>query len=75
MIAWGKGVTANLTARAKAMGLYYPFVYMNDAAAGQNPFPLYGKGKSLPRLLAVQEKYDRKGFFKYFLASGFKLKA
>lgn len=75
MIKWGQGVLANLTAKAKAMGLFYPFIYMNDAYAGQNPYPLYGKGKSLPKLLAVQKKYDRQGFFKNFLASGFKLEA
>ena len=59
--------------RTSALGLYYPFFYLNDAGQGQNPFPLYGKGKSLPRMKAIQAKYDPRGVFKQLIASGFKL--
>lgn len=75
MIAWGRGIVANLTEKAKAAGLYYPFIYMNDAAAGEKPFPLYGKGKSLPRLKAIQRKYDPQNVLRNLEASGFKLDA
>lgn len=75
MIAWGKDIVADLTQKAKAAGVYYPFIYMNDAAAGEKPFPLYGKGKSLPLLKAIQQKYDPQGLLKNLEASGFKLDA
>ncbi|KAF2003796.1 FAD-binding domain-containing protein [Amniculicola lignicola CBS 123094] len=64
---------AKIDRQTKAKGLYYPFTYLNDAGQGQNPFPLYGKGKSLPRMKAIQAKYDRKGVFKNLIASAFKL--
>jgi FAD/FMN-containing dehydrogenase len=64
---------AKINRQTNALGLYYPFTYLNDAGKGQNPFPLYGKGKSLPRMKAIQAKFDRTGVFKNLIASGFKL--
>ena len=62
-----------LVQKAKAAGLYYPFIYINDASPGQNPYPLYGKGKSLPRLKQIRQKYDPSGLFQTYGSSGFKL--
>jgi len=62
-----------LTEKAKALGLYYPFIYMNDAGAGQQPFPLYGKGKSIGKMRQIRQKYDPQGVLQSLEASGFKL--
>lgn len=65
--------TASLITQAKAIDAYYPFITLNDAGPGQDPYPLYGKGKSLPRLKAINAKYDPQGVFGKLEASGFKL--
>ena len=62
-----------LNKKAKAAGLYYPFIYINDASPGQNPYPLYGKGRSLPKLRQIRQKYDPSGLFQNYGASGFKI--
>lgn len=62
-----------LIRKAKAAGVYYPFVYLNDAAKGEKPYVFYGKGKSLPRMKQISRKYDPSGFFQQYEASGFKL--
>jgi hypothetical protein len=54
-------------------GIYYDWIYMGDAAPGQNPYATYGKGASLPRMKKVQKKYDPRGVFKNLITSGFKL--
>lgn len=48
-----------LDQRAKAAGLYYDSVWINDAAPFQtkNVFPKYGSGASFPRLKAIAKKY------------------
>ena len=43
--------------KAKAKGLHYPFVYLNDAGPDQKPFKLYGQGKSLQKMKAIRDKY------------------
>lgn len=73
MIGFSEAVAASMTEKAQSMGLYYPFIYVNDAAAGQNPYPLYGKGRSLPRMRAIQRRYDRDRVFRNLVSSGFKL--
>lgn len=73
MVEWGREVIANLTTAAKAQNLYYPFIYLNDAYNGQQPFPFYGEGKSLPKLNAAAQKYDPQGVFKNLLTGVFKL--
>lgn len=73
VIAFSEAVAANLTKSAQRAGLLYPFIYVNDAAAGQDPYPLYGKRKSLPRIRAIQRKYDPDGVFRDLVASGFNL--
>lgn len=73
VLAFSEAAVANLTEQAQRMGLYYPFIYVNDAALGQNPYPLYGKGSSLPRMKAIQRRYDSDGVFRNLISSGFKL--
>ncbi len=70
---FSRKLTATIDAKTKAAGLYYPSIYLNDAGKGQNPFVLYGGGKSLPRMLAIRKKYDPEGIFQKYEASGFKL--
>ncbi|OTB02483.1 hypothetical protein M426DRAFT_264513 [Hypoxylon sp. CI-4A] len=55
------------------VGLYNPFIYLNDAAKTQKPFDALGGGKSLPRLKEIQAKYDPDGFIKNYLQHGFSL--
>lgn len=71
--SFSRDAGAKLIQEAKTAGQYYPFIYLNDAAKGQNPFSLYGKGKSLPRLKQVRRRYDPNGIFQQFEGSGFKL--
>ncbi|KAF2492610.1 FAD-binding domain-containing protein, partial [Lophium mytilinum] len=70
---WAKNVLQELQDKAKAVGLYYPFIYLNDAAAGEEPFPLYGKGKSLQKMKQIRKKYDPDGVFQDLMPGGFKL--
>lgn len=62
-----------LDQNSKAASLYYPFVYINDAGMGENPFLLYGTGTSLPTMRAIRQKYDPTGMFQYLQPGGFKL--
>ncbi|KAI1355393.1 hypothetical protein F5Y01DRAFT_327106 [Xylaria sp. FL0043] len=59
--------------RTLALGLYYPFIYLNDAGPSQRPFETYGGGRSLYRLQAIRAKYDPNGFLKNFMGHGFTL--
>ncbi|KAL9065040.1 MAG: hypothetical protein Q9161_008494, partial [Pseudevernia consocians] len=59
--------------KAKAANLHYPFVYINDAGAGQTPFEYYGGGKSLPKMREVANVYDPKGVFQKLNSGPFKL--
>ncbi|KAK2753900.1 hypothetical protein FQN54_007259 [Arachnomyces sp. PD_36] len=63
---------AELTKRAKAEDLFYPFIFLNDAGPSQDPFATYGGGKSLPKLQAVSEAYDPEGIFQTY-SGGFKV--
>ncbi|KAI0810294.1 hypothetical protein GGR55DRAFT_678887 [Xylaria sp. FL0064] len=59
--------------RTLALGLYYPFIYLNDADPSQKPFQTYGGGRSLYRLQAIRAKYDTDDFLKDFMGHGFTL--
>ena len=50
---------ANTDAAAKSAGLYYPFVYLNDAlgSESQKVFELYGGGNSLPKMQVIAKRY------------------
>ncbi len=54
---FAKKCIANTEAAAKSAGLYYPFVYLNDALGSENIFSLYGGGESLPRMQAIAKRY------------------
>ncbi|KAI1205729.1 uncharacterized protein F4807DRAFT_442083 [Annulohypoxylon truncatum] len=56
-------------------GTYRQFIYMGDAAPGQEPYSTYGKGDgaNVDRLNSVQAAYDPLGVFKNLITSGFKL--
>lgn len=66
-------ILPQLDNRAKALGLYYPFINLNDAGTGEDPFSLYGSGKSLEIMRATRMKYDPTALFQTLQAGGFKL--
>ncbi|KAK3946262.1 FAD-binding domain-containing protein [Diplogelasinospora grovesii] len=70
---WSRNVTADLDARARAAGLSYPFVYINDAGFTEKVFSNYGGGKSLPKMKAIAKKYDPSGVFQTLMPGGFKI--
>ncbi|PGG97504.1 hypothetical protein AJ79_09174 [Helicocarpus griseus UAMH5409] len=72
VVRWSELAISELTKRAKAEDLHYPFIFLNDAGPGQNPFETYGKGKSLPKLQQVSKAYDPEGVFQTY-TGGFKV--
>lgn len=56
-----KKVIDTLDAKSKAVGLYYDFIYLNDAAPSQTTqtLPKYGGGKSLLRLKEIASRYGK----------------
>ena len=73
MYSYSKDAADRLKARAEELGVFYDFIYLNDAAEGQNPYATYGKGNNLPRMQSVQKAYDPEGVMKNLMSSGFKL--
>ncbi|KAI4214646.1 MAG: hypothetical protein LQ351_002719 [Letrouitia transgressa] len=70
---WAANLISTIETQAKAAGLYYPFIFLNDAGPGQKPLGLYGKGKSLPKLKTTAKKYDPNGVFQTLSGNAFKL--
>lgn len=59
---------------SKKAGLFYPFIFLNDAGIGQSPFPLYGGGSSLEKMRTIARKYDPEGVFQDLASGAFKIK-
>lgn len=55
-----------------ALGALDPFLYINYAAAWQDPFAGYGEA-SLERLRRVRREYDPRGVFTELVPGGYKL--
>jgi len=55
------------------VGLYYPYIFLNDAGSGQLPLSLYGDGQSLPKMKAIAQKYDPDDIFQNLASGAFKL--
>ncbi|KAJ4289874.1 hypothetical protein N0V90_011207 [Kalmusia sp. IMI 367209] len=70
---WANSILTKLGKQAATLGLNFPFVYINDAQAGAQPFQYYGGGKSLSKLLQTRRKYDPQGVFQDLMPGGFKL--
>ncbi|KAI1309759.1 hypothetical protein F5Y03DRAFT_347270 [Xylaria venustula] len=66
-------IVRTIERRTKDLGLYYPFIYLNDAGPSQKPFETYGGGRSLYKLQAIRAKYDPEEFLKNYLGHGFTL--
>ncbi|KAF2753071.1 FAD-binding domain-containing protein [Pseudovirgaria hyperparasitica] len=65
----------SILAQTKKLGLDYPYIYLNDASPGQDPYPTYGKdGSSLKRLKDIQRKYDPDGTLNRLLGKPFPLR-
>lgn len=73
MMQFATSVLTSVQEQSNAKGLSYPFLFMNDAAAGQQILQSYGKGKSLPRLKQIRKRYDPEGVFQYLQPGGFKV--
>jgi FAD/FMN-containing dehydrogenase len=58
--------------KARELGLYSKYVYLNYAAPWQDPFSGYGAAQKV-RLQDVSRKYDPKGVFQKQVSGGFKL--
>ena len=58
--------------RGKELGVYLPFVYMNDASRDQNPLASYGS-ENLARMMEVSRRYDPKRVFQTLQNDGFLL--
>ena len=58
---------------SRAEGLFYPFLYLGDAAAGENPFATYGKGQSLNKMRAIRQQYDPDAGFQRLQPGDFKI--
>ena len=58
---------------SQAENLFYPFLYIGDAAAGENPLATYGKGQSLGKMKTIRQKYDPDAVFQYLQPGGFKV--
>ncbi|KAI3337024.1 FAD binding domain protein [Xylariaceae sp. AK1471] len=54
---FSRRLIAAIDERSKAQGLYSPFIYINDAGPGQEPFKLYGNGNSIHKMKAVRDRY------------------
>ncbi|KAI8951369.1 hypothetical protein F4801DRAFT_578576 [Xylaria longipes] len=59
--------------KLRKLGLFNPYVYINDAAKGQRPFETYAGGAHLARLQDIQAQYDPDGFIRDYLQHGFDL--
>ena len=70
---FAQDVLGTLDQNSKAASLYNSFVYINDAGMGEDSFPLYGNGTSLPTMRAIRQKYDSTGMFQYLRPGGVKL--
>jgi len=58
-----------IQSKAKAAGLDYPFLFLNDAGPGEDPFVTYG---NLTRLRQVRRTYDAGEVFQRLMPGGFK---
>lgn len=63
---------ADIETQTKALGIYYPFKWLNNCGMGQSPISTYGGGASLAKMKAVSAEYDPSGVFQR-LVPGFKL--
>ena len=70
---FAEDILMRLDVNTQEANLYYPFVYIGDAGMGEDPFPLYGHGRSLERMRSIRSIYDRSAMFQYLQPGGFKL--
>lgn len=68
----GAGFIENICARAKELGVFHPYIYMNYAWKGQQVMAGYG-APTKQWLQGVSRKYDPDGIFQKAVPGGFKL--
>lgn len=73
LLAFLTSLVRSIDSASKATGLYYPYIFLNDAGKGQSPFPLYGGGRSLPKMKDTARKYDPDRIFQRLASGAFKL--
>ncbi|RWA06500.1 hypothetical protein EKO27_g8599 [Xylaria grammica] len=67
-----RSLLADIEARAKALGVFHPYIYLNYAAPWQDPIASYGEA-SVTKLRALRKRVDPKEVFTRKLAGGFKI--
>jgi len=67
-----KGFIAAVTARAKQVGLFNEYIYLNYALESQDPIASYGQD-NVGFLRQVSRRYDPKQVFQKLVPGGFKL--
>lgn len=63
----------SLEKEARETGIFYPFIFLNDAGIQQDPIATYGYGASPAKMMAVAKKYDPMAVFQRNVP-GFKIK-
>ncbi|RYP34520.1 hypothetical protein DL767_004232 [Monosporascus sp. MG133] len=69
-----RSLIANVEAKAKQLGVYDPYIYLNYAAPWQKVIQSYGK-ENVKKLQALRKRVDPKGFFTNKVPGGFKIPA
>ena len=67
---FAQDVLSQLDQKSQAAGLYYSFIYVNDAGMGEDSLRQRHK---LPKMRRTRQKYDPTGVFQYLQPGGFKL--
>ena len=73
MLAFTQKAAKKIEEETRKLGLFNPYIFINDAAKGQRPFEKYADGANLARLQTIQTKYDPERFFRDYLQHGFEL--
>ena len=61
---------ATASARAKQLGSFLPYIYVNDASSKQNPLRSYGEA-SFQYIKTIAGKYDPSGIMQKVQNNGF----
>ncbi|KAI1130845.1 FAD-binding domain-containing protein [Nemania abortiva] len=75
VLAFVRKAAEEIETKTAKLGLFNPYIYLNDAASGQKPFDSYAGGVHLPKLRNIQAKYDPDGYIRDYLQHGFALGA
>lgn len=69
-----RGLLGSIDVKAKSLGCFHPYKYLNYATTGQTVIEGYGS-ENVHFMRRVSDKYDPQGFFQKSVPGGFKLPA